>query len=167
MKEENKQKKYTFFFRSESPFSQWHPSKFIVDDVKFENAEMFMMWKKAMAFSDFETADKIIACKHPREAKELGRSVKNFKKEVWDELSKRVVYSGNYAKFTQNKHLLSMLMNTGSTKFVEASPYDKVWGCGLDEEQAKNTPEERWPGKNQLGEILTRLREDLRNRELF
>lgn len=39
--------KFTFFFRSESPFSQWHPSEFKVDGVHFNCCEQFMMYQKA------------------------------------------------------------------------------------------------------------------------
>ena len=38
---------YTFFWRSESPFSQWHPSGFEVDGVKYNCAEQYMMHQKA------------------------------------------------------------------------------------------------------------------------
>lgn len=59
-------KGFTFFFRSESPFSQWHPSLFHVkskDDqfVAFVSAEQFMMYCKAKLFKDEEIADKIIS----------------------------------------------------------------------------------------------------------
>ena len=52
-------------------------------------------------------------------------------------------------------------MTTGKTKIVEASPQDFNWGIGLTEEEAKQVPEQKWPGTNWLGEILTQLREDL------
>ena len=39
--------KFTFFFGSASPFSQWHPAVFSVDDTEFCCAEQFMMYQKA------------------------------------------------------------------------------------------------------------------------
>jgi hypothetical protein len=38
---------YTFFWKSESPFSQWYKSKFTVDDILYNCAEQFMMHQKA------------------------------------------------------------------------------------------------------------------------
>lgn len=151
---------YTFFWSG--PFSQWHPSKFVIDGIQFTHAEQYMMYKKAMLFSDTETADKILKAKHPKEQKALGRQVKNFSSQEWEKNCKKFVYDGNYAKFTQNSDLMKKLMDTGDSLLVEASPYDKIWGIGLNEEDAKITPEEQWPGKNWLGEVLTNLRHDLK-----
>lgn len=39
--------KFTFFFGAESPFSQWHPATFTVDDVEYNCAEQYMMHRKA------------------------------------------------------------------------------------------------------------------------
>lgn len=52
-------------------------------------------------------------------------------------------------------------MGTTDTKLVEASKFDFIWGIGLDEQAAKNTPDTVWPGKNWLGNVLTKLRNDL------
>lgn len=155
-------KNYTFFWKTESPFSNWHQDEFIIDGVKFKNTEMHMMWKKAMLFGDADTAEEILKAKHPKDCKALGRKVKGFDKDIWEENCKQFVYDGNYAKFTQNKSLLKKLMDTGNTKICEASPYDSIWGLGVSEEDAKKLPEEKWPGTNWLGSILTQLREDLK-----
>jgi ribA/ribD-fused uncharacterized protein len=155
-------KKYTFFWKSESPFSQWHPSTFTVSEVVFKTAEMHMMYKKAMLFGDAETAEEILKAKHPRDCKALGRKVKGFINDLWEADCKRFVYEGNHAKFTQNPAMLKILMDTGNTKLVEAAPNDYIWGIGLSEEDAKKIPESEWPGTNWLGEILTELRENLK-----
>lgn len=39
--------KFFFFWKSQSPFSQWHKAEFVVDDVEFNCAEQFMMYQKA------------------------------------------------------------------------------------------------------------------------
>ncbi|SRR3990170_3585943 len=159
-------KKYTFFWKTESPFSNWHHAEFTIDGVKFKNTEMHMMWKKAMLFGDADTAEDILKAKHPRDCKDFGRKVKGFDKNIWEENCKQFVYDGNYAKFTQNPTLLKALMATGNTKLTEASPFDKIWGIGLSETDAKNIPEEKWNGTNWLGEILTTLRENLKEQSL-
>lgn len=38
---------YEFFWRSQSPYSQWYPSEFTVDGIKFNCAEQYMMYSKA------------------------------------------------------------------------------------------------------------------------
>lgn len=150
---------YTFFWNG--PFSQWYPSRFTVDEITFTHAEQYMMYRKAKMFGDTEIMQQILASSNPKEQKALGRKVKNFDANAWEKEAKNIVYTGNYHKFTDNPVLLRMLMSTKGTTLVEASPYDKIWGIGLSEEDAKKTPSSQWPGKNWLGEVLTTLRNDL------
>lgn len=52
--------KFTFFWHSPSPFSQWHPSVFMLNDRVFTSAEQGMMYWKASLFGDKEIAEAII-----------------------------------------------------------------------------------------------------------
>lgn len=153
--------KYVFFWGG--PFSQWYPSNFEIDGVKFTHAEQYMMYKKAMMFSDANTAEEILKAKHPRDQKALGRKVKNFVKEDWEANCKRFVYDANRAKFTQNPKLLKVLLSTGNKELVEASPEDKIWGIGLHEKDPRCLDKNQWQGTNWLGEAITKVREDLLN----
>jgi ribA/ribD-fused uncharacterized protein len=153
--------KFTFFYRTQSPFSQWHPCFFEVEGITYQSAEQYMMHQKALLFGDEGVAQEILQAQHPREQKALGRKVKNFEAEVWNNHCKAIVYTGNYAKFTQNEHLKAELLKTAGTTLVEASPSDTIWGIGLDENDANAYSRETWRGTNWLGEILTQLREDL------
>jgi len=157
--------KFTFFWKSYSPFSQWHWSTFKIGDISFPTAEHYMMYMKAMCFADKEIAEKILKVNHPAEAKKLGRQVKNFNQKAWESVCKKFVYDGNYAKFTQNPKLKEKLFETAGTTLAEASPYDKIWGLGLAEDDPRAQNRETWQGKNWLGEILTQLREDLLKEE--
>jgi len=38
---------YTLFWRMQSPFSQWHPATFTIDDIDYNCAEQYMMYQKA------------------------------------------------------------------------------------------------------------------------
>lgn len=152
-------KEYTFFWSG--PFSQWYPSKFTVDGRTFNCAEQFMMYHKAIYFGDTEIAEQVMKTTSPKEQKKLGRQVKKFDAEKWNEVAKAFVYTGNMEKFKQNPHLQDILVATEGTTLVEASPFDKIWGIGLNEEDALNTPASKWPGTNWLGEVLTSLRDNI------
>jgi len=54
-------------------------------------------------------------------------------------------------KFSQNSELKNLLLQTGDSLLVEASPYDKVWGIGLNEQDAKY---KQWKGEKLLGYAL-------------
>jgi len=157
----NKKEKFTFFYRSASPFSNWYPTYFKVDSIEFSSTEQYMMYQKAILFNDLEIAQKILDTPSPKQQKAYGRLVKNFHGNIWNEKCKQIVYDGCKAKFTQNENLLKHLLSTGTTTLVEASPRDTIWGIGLSENNPKAHNRHTWRGKNWLGEILTRLRNDL------
>ncbi len=156
-----KNEKYEFFWKADSPFSQWHFKDFTVDEVVFNTAEKWMMYQKALLFNDTETADKILATNDAREQKQLGREVKNYEQLIWDENKEQIVYEGNMHKFRQNPDILQILLSTHPKILVEASPDDKIWGIGLTEDDEKAQDESTWDGQNLLGYVLTSLREDL------
>ncbi len=153
--------KFTCFWKSESPFSQWYPSTFTVGGVTFNCTEQYMMYKKAKLFNDGEMAKKILQSDSPAKQKQLGRKVNNFNQKVWERSCKQIVYDGNYAKFSQNEPLKKHLLKTAGTTLVEASPRDQIWGVGLAEDDPRIQNRSTWQGKNWLGEVLTKVREDL------
>lgn len=144
------------------PYSQWYPSKFEIDGVTYVTAEQYMMAMKAEYFGDLETKAKILATDNPSDQKALGRMVKNFNAEAWNAVARGYVYKGNMAKFSQDKSLLSEMMTTGDREFVEASPYDKIWGIGMRSNHPDILDKTKWLGTNWLGEALTKVRKDLR-----
>lgn len=152
---------FTFFFRSQSVFSQWYPVKFTVGGFEYNCAEQYMMHQKALLFGDEEMAQKIMEKELPRDQKALGRQVRNFDPEIWKAHAKPIVYKASHAKFTQNEPLLKHLLKTAGTTLVEASPRDTIWGIGLSENNPKAHDRKTWRGTNWLGEVLTQLREDL------
>lgn len=155
--------KFTFFYGTNDPFSNWHPASFPENGITFLTSEHYMMYYKALKFGDTETAAQILAAPTPKEAKRLGRLVKGFDQSIWEGSARSIVYVGCYLKFTCNKHLLDILLGTKGTLLVEASPTDRVWGIGLAETDDRVLNPKNWRGTNWLGEVLTCLRDNLLN----
>lgn len=150
---------FHFFWQTDSPFSQWHRSSFRTPDgTIFVTAEQYMMYTKAITFFDDKNAHQILNTSNAKKQKSLGRAVKNFDSATWDKVKRDTVYTANLLKFDQNKDLLQMLIDTGNTYLVEASPYDKVWGIGMREGEKGIEDFNNWKGENLLGNILTDLR---------
>ena len=143
--------------------SQWYPSPFNVEGIRYNCAEQYMMAEKARTFHDEETLAEILAASEPDVIKKLGRKVANFDATIWDEKCIEAVYKGNIHKFRQNPKLLKFLFSTGESTLVEASPYDKIWGIGMAEATASKLFPHVWKGENRLGFILMEVREYLRS----
>ena len=120
-----------------------------------------MMYCKALVFRDYEIADKIMKETNPRNQKGLGRQVKNFSDEVWDQYKYNIVKEGCNRKFNIDEYKELLLSFDISTEFVEASPYDKIWGIGLIASDKRAQNKDEWQGENLLGKIITEIRQTI------
>ena len=156
--------KYVFFWGG--VFSQWAPSKFSLNGVEYNCAEQYLMAAKAILFNDTNAHKQIMGTTSPAYQKSIGRKVKGFIVSVWEKRCRDIVYEANYAKFTQNPHMLVELIQTGDREIVEASPEDKIWGIGLHESDPRCLDKEQWNGKNWLGIIIMKVRETITNESI-
>lgn len=148
-------------------FSQWFPCYFVENYdcnifIEYNSTEQYMMAHKAILFGDAESFGKIIECDDPSQIKKLGRGVKNFDSVIWNNHKFGIALNGNILKFSQNKKLKKRLLNTGSKLIAEASPYDNIWGIGINAKTALTMQQKDWPGENLLGKVLMTVRKDLR-----
>lgn len=177
-----KSEKETIYFYShnEQPygaFSNFYPSIFSDKSGKtFFSSEQYFMWRKALLFEDEEIANKILLgvteedfnhlssdsrkwTNKMSSIKKLGRSVKNFDEEAWEEEREKAMIDGLRLKFSQNKDLKDLLLNTETKKLAEASPKDSIWGIGISKGKAEAG--EKWQGRNLLGIALEKVRSEL------
>lgn len=141
--------------------SQWHPSSFELDGVRYATAEHFMMAEKARLFGDTAALARVLSASSPGAAKAAGRAVEGFDEAAWAAAREGVVVRGCLAKFRSHPELEAFLRNTGARVLVEASPRDAVWGCGLAADHPDIEAPARWPGLNLLGFCLMRARVEL------
>ena len=133
----------------------------------FYNSEQYFMYMKAIIFGDYEIAEKILATKDPKKAKELGRIVRNYDDKVWNDMRYKIMVDANKAKYSQNEDLKKLITSDEfkGKGFVEASPVDKVWGIRLGENDPLADDEKNWKGQNLLGKALDEVREWLLKQE--
>ncbi len=152
----------TIFFWKENEeygcFSNWFRRKFVIDDFEYLFVEQYMMAQKAKLFHDSERYTAILRATKPWECKDLGKKVKPFDFKAWNAVKYDVVKTANRAKYEQNPDLMTKLLYTGDILLAEASPFDPIWGIGLDADAARETSPSEWPGENLLGKILMELR---------
>jgi len=147
---------------SKSCFSQWWKSSFNIGHVKYLFMEQYMMAEKARLFGDKEIEEKIMSSNDPNEIKGLGRKVKGFDENIWNNIKYSIVVNGNYNKFVQNEKLKMFLLSTEDKILVEASPYDNVWGIQMLEDDVDIKNPELWRGENLLGFALMEVRNEVR-----
>lgn len=153
---------YVFFYGG--IYSQWVPVSFREGDLKFNCAEQYMMYYKAILFGDMGNAEKIMKAAHPREQKQLGRMVKGFDNDKWEMFKYQIVYWGNYLKFTQNPEFAETLLKDHTNKIiVEGSATDRIWGVGLDWLDPRIEDPRNWNGLNLLGQAIMDVRKTLLN----
>jgi ribA/ribD-fused uncharacterized protein len=150
-----------FIFFWDGWLSNFYPCRIIFDSKVFKSSEQLFMYLKALYFGDLEVAEKILSAVTPKEAKKLGRQVKNFDSKSWDEVKISKMYMALEEKFSQNKDLMDKLKDPilDNKFFVEASPFDRIWGIGYDENHALQNISD-W-GENLLGKTLTFYRGSL------
>lgn len=155
--------KYAFFY-TEWP-SNFFRAFFDYKGQRFFCTEQAFMWEKAIKFNDEDTAKKILASTTPPEAKNLGRQVKNYVDSEWDKVRFDVMYEVNLAKYSQNEDLKKRLLDKkfDDKTFVEASPYDGIWGIKLGMGDPDLHDDTKWNGQNLLGKAITKVRGTLLN----
>ena len=141
--------------------SQWWPTGFTINGVTYPNAEVAMMAAKARLFGDRDVWDRLAGTTDPKTAKALGRKVRGFDQRIWDEHAYRLVVEANLAKFSQSPPLRDYLLSTAPAVLVEASPYDRIWGIGLNPSDPRAQSPRQWRGRNLLGFALTEVRRQL------
>lgn len=151
---------YEFFYKANSPFSQWHMHDFVADGITFNCAEQYMMYHKAMLFDDEEIAEKILDAQKPGTQKSMGRVVKGYKQSMWGEHRYDVIYRGNIAKFS-TPSLKPILLETKGKLLVEASLVDLIYGVGMVADNPLIHNPNNWKGVNLFGMALTEVRESL------
>lgn len=103
---------------------------------------------QAMKCERIADAVRILKCESPSEAKKLGRNVEM--RPRWDANKIEIMYGLVKSKF-QDPHLRSLLLDTGDAELIEGNSWgDKFWGTceGI--------------GRNELGKILMRVRNELK-----
>ena len=87
----------------------------------------------------------------PMKAAEMGRTRKIKMRRNWDNIKDNVMLEALQAKFSQHPELKALLLATGDSVLVEHTENDSYWGDGGD-----------WSGKNRLGKLLMKVREELK-----
>lgn len=97
--------------------------------------------------------NKILVASSAHNALKLARRYADDKRTGWDDAEKiRVMTAVVRAKHDQHEYIQRQLQETGNAELIENAPRDAFWGRGPD-----------WKGRNELGKIWMKLREEMRS----
>jgi ribA/ribD-fused uncharacterized protein len=119
-----------------------------LDGKEWSTSEHYFQARK---FLDEMLQEEIRSASTPGEAARLGRDRARPLRADWELVKDDVMYEVVLAKFSQHPDLRERLLSTGDAYLVEHTEKDGYWGDGGD-----------GSGKNRLGSILMRVREELR-----
>lgn len=129
-------------------FSNFAPYPIKLKGKQWPTSEHYF---QAQKFAGTSQEDKIRKATSPMKAAELGRTRKVRIRANWDHMKDNVMLEAVRAKFTQHQDLQELLLETKDALLVEHTENDAYWGDGGDGK-----------GKNKLGKILMKVRDELK-----
>ncbi len=107
---------------------------------------------QAHTFQDERDREAVRNAGTPMLAARMGRDRKRKLRRDWESVKRAIMSEALGAKFRQHEDLRALLLGTGDALLIEHTENDSYWGDGGD-----------GSGRNELGRLLMKLREDLRD----
>jgi len=130
-------------------FSNFSPHPIRLKGKTWPTSEHYF---QAQKFAGTPDEEEVREAKSPMIAARMGRSRKRPLRKDWESAKDAIMHEAVLAKFKQHEDLRRILVATGDAEIVEHTKNDRYWGDGGDGR-----------GKNMLGKILMRVREELRS----
>ena len=129
-------------------FSNFAPYPIVLKGKTWPTSEHYFQAQKFAGTPDEEA---VRAAGSPTIAARMGRSRARPLRKDWEEVKEAIMHEAVLAKFRQHPELRALLLGTGDAEIVEHTENDRYWGDGGDGR-----------GQNRLGQILMRVRQELR-----
>ena len=130
-------------------FSNFSPHPIRLKGKNWPTSEHYF---QAQKFDGTPDEEEVRQANSPMMAARMGRSRKRPLRKDWESVKDSIMHAAVRAKFTQHADLREILLATGDVVIVEHTENDAYWGDGGD-----------GSGQNRLGQILMRVREELRH----
>ena len=130
-------------------FSNFAPYPIHLKGRRWPTSEHYF---QAQKFAGTPHEEAIRLAKSPMVAARMGRNRKLPLRRDWESAKEHIMRGALRAKFSQHPALRSLLLGTAAAKLIEHTETDSYWGDGGD-----------GSGKNRLGQILMRVRDELRS----
>ena len=150
------------FFGELNPLSNFHPCKFVYNNIEYHSSEQLIQYQKARQFGDIDSATAILSASKALECKCLSKNIANYNHDQWKDVARIRFEEGIMAKFMQNSDLCNYLLNIGSKRIVECCG-DKLWSNGLPLHDFNCLTPCNWSTQGLLGVILEHIRTSIKD----
>lgn len=148
----------TLFKGKADALSNFYPCDLKVFGHAFKSSEHAYQYMKARYYGKMQLADEVRRQKSACAAKRL---VRNLRTEVgWESERLDVMRHIIQAKLESVPEYRHQLVNARRV-IAECVPGDNYWSSGLSKDLTVWCREENWPGKNIMGKLHMKLREDI------
>ena len=127
-------------------------------DTEYNRNKLYMIYRKAKSIDKYK--QKVFL--NPAAAKKIGSNVAGVNGSNWDTAKNDIMKDLITKKFTDSDELKAELLATGNKAMVECGR-DPYYACGLPIVHKDTFNQEKWTGKNVLGNILCTVRDIIRN----
>ena len=131
-------------------FSNFAPFPIVIDGKTWPTSEHYFQAQKFLENAHQEAIRTLVS---PMDAARKGRDRKLPLRKDWEHVKDDIMLRAVREKFAQHAELRTTLLETSEAKLIEHTPNDNYWADGGD-----------GLGKNILGVILMRVREELRKK---
>lgn len=144
------------------PLSTYFPCNFQNNGTRYRSAEQHYQSCKAKHFGDLTAYKMIMATWSPKTQSDIASTIDGFNEKGWEKKATAVMERGLRLKFEQDDISRQYLLDTGDAILVFTSKLQPYWGNGMSMNDKGNSDKKLWAGKNMLGELLMKVRADLR-----
>jgi len=157
----SKGKKFTYQGFLSGVLSAAHPAEFVIDDIKYYSVLQYYMATKANFFGDTSALKQIMESRDADRIRTVGRKVRNYLEQDWNEVSVDIMRTGHLAKYSQNHGMFKVLVGTFDDILVECNSGNLAWGAGISMLDTRLSSPFEWPGQNKQGFLLMQVRTEL------
>jgi ribA/ribD-fused uncharacterized protein len=135
-----------------------------INNTIYNSAQQALYAEIAKAFNDQENLKKIMIAETPDSIQYSVNDVPGEDNEAkWNDLTNRLIYDINIAKFKRYPELGARLLETKNAVLGAYEPNDNLIGIGISLDDIRSKNPVNWTGQNLLGKALMDIRNQIRS----
>ena len=141
--------------------SNYYPCHVRMYNTSFRSSEHAYQWRFLKHIGLDELAQDVLQAPNAAAAKEIAARIPSSMHKDWHTVKTNAMRDVLHAKADSNQLFKTSLLESAGYTIIEAVRGDIFWSSGLSPTIAASTKSEYFPGANQLGSVMTLVRDEL------